>query len=123
MSYTIRTAEEFRIPITSQSRAWDLGAENVLARMAFAASLELSDAINLDELRDTKGKEYNSKVLFGDYRTTYEAMLCLREGITPEHPDFKRFVKAHVDRGLAFILEYANLDLAQLFELLAPSKG
>jgi DNA sulfur modification protein DndE len=123
MSYTIRTAEEFKIPITSQSRAWDLGAENVLARMAFTASLELTEAINLNELRDTKGKEYNAKILFGDYRATYEAMLCLREGITPAHPDFKRFVKAHVDRGLAFILEYANLDLAQLFELLAPSKS
>ena len=123
MSYTIRTAEEFKIPITSQSRAWDLGAENVIARMAFTASLEMGEPVDLENLKDTKGKEYNAKVLFGDYRKTYEAMLCLREQITPEHPDFKRYIKAHIDRGLGRILEYSSLDLSQLFEVLAPTKN
>lgn len=123
MSYTIRTAEEFKIPITSTSRAWDLGAENVIARMAFTASLEMREPVDLENLKDTKGKEYNAKVLFGDYRKTYEAMLCLREQITPEHPDFKRYIKAHIDRGLGRILEYSSLDLSQLFEVLAPTKN
>lgn len=123
MSYTIRTAEEFKIPIASQSRFWDLGAENVIARMAFAVSLEMGEPIDLENMRDTKGKEYNAKVLFGDYQKTYEAMLCLREQITPEHPDFKRYIKAHIDRGLLRLLEYSSLDLSQLFELLTPAKN
>ena len=45
MSYTIKTAEAFKLPIASQTRAWDLGAENVIARMAFATSLEMPEAI------------------------------------------------------------------------------
>ena len=86
--------------------------------MAFATSLEMPEAINIDNLFDSKGKEYNAKVLFGSFRTTYESMLCLREGITPSHPDFKKYVKAHVDRGLGVLIDYGNLDLAQLFDVL-----
>ena len=114
--------EAFKLPIASQTRAWDLGAENVIARMAFATSLEMSEVINIDNLLDSKGKEYNAKVLFGSFRTTYESMLCLREGITPSHPDFKKYVKAHVDRGLGVLIEYGNLDLAQLFDVLVEVK-
>lgn len=122
MSYTIKTAEAFKLPVASQTRAWDLGAENVIARMAFATSLEMPEAIDIESLLDSKGKEYNAKVLFGSYRTTYESMLCLREGITPSHPDFKKYVKAHVDRGLGVLIDYGNLDLAQLFDVLIEVK-
>jgi len=122
MSYTIKTAEAFKLPIASQTRAWDLGAENVIARMAFTTSLEKAEPIDIENLLDSKGKEYNAKVLFGSFRTTYESMLCLREGITPSHPDFKKFVKAHVDRGLGVLIEYGNLDLAQLFDVLVDVK-
>ena len=122
MSYTIKTAEAFKLPIASQTRAWDLGAENVIARMAFATSLEMPEAIDIESLLDSKGKEYNARVLFGSFRTTYESMLCMREGITPSHPDFKKYVKAHVDRGLAVLIDYGNLDLAQLFDVLVEVK-
>ena len=122
MSYTIKTAEAFKLPIASQTRAWDLGPENVIARMAFATSLEMTDAIDIESLLDSKGKEYNAKVLFGSFRMTYESMLCLREDITPSHPDFKKYVKAHVDRGLGVLIDYGNLDLAQLFDVLVEVK-
>ena len=122
MSYTIKTAEAFKLPIASQTRAWDLGAENVIARMAFTTSLEKAEPIDIENLLDSKGKEYNAKVLFGPFRTTYESMLCLREGITPSHPDFKKFIKAHVDRGLGVLIDYGNLDLAQLFDVLIEVK-
>ena len=122
MSYTIKTAEAFKLPIASQTRAWDLGAENVIARMAFATSLEMPEAIDIESLLDSKGKEYNARVLFGSFRTTYESMLCLRESITPSHPDFKKYVKAHVDRGLGVLIDYGNLDLAQLFDVLVVVK-
>ena len=122
MSYTIKTAEAFKLPIASQTRAWDLGAENVIARMAFATSLEMTEVIDIEGLLDSKGKEYNAKVLFGPFRTTYESMLCLREGITPSHPDFKKYIKAHIDRGLGVLIDYGNLDLAQLFDVLIEVK-
>ena len=122
MSYTIKTAEAFKLPIASQTRAWDLGAENVIARMAFTTSLEMTEPIHIDSLLDAKGKEYNAKVLFGSFRATYEAMLCLREGITASHPDFKKYVKAHVDRGLGVLIDFGNLDLAQLFDVLVDVK-
>ena len=60
MSYTIKTAEAFKLPIASQTRAWDLGAENVIARMAFTTSLEKAEPIDIENLLDSKGKEYNA---------------------------------------------------------------
>ena len=121
MNYSIHTAEAFKLPIASQSKSWNLGAENVIARLAFAASLESSEPIELGELLDSKGKEYNSKVLFGGLKATYESMLCLREGITPTHPEFKKYVKAHVDRGLGMILEYSSMDFVDVLERFVPS--
>jgi len=72
MNYSIHTAEAFKLPIASQSKSWNLGAENVIARLAFAASLESSEPIELGELLDSKGKEYNSRVLFGGLKDTAE---------------------------------------------------
>ena len=123
MNYSIHTAESFKIPIASQSKSWNLGAENVIARLAFAASLESAEPIQLNELLDSKGKEYNSKVLFGTLKATYESMLCMREGITATHPEFKKYVKAHVDRGLGMILEYSSMDFIDVLERFVPDSS
>jgi DNA sulfur modification protein DndE len=120
MNYSIKTAERFKLPIAVQSRTWDLGPENVIARMAFSLSLEMPDPIDINNLEDTKGKEYPVKVLFGELQSVYEGMLCLREEISNTHPDFKRFVKGHVDRGLELLLSHAGMDLSQVVELYAP---
>ena len=116
MNYSIKTAEKFKLPIASQSRTWDLGPENVIARMAFAVSLEIDEPMDIDSLLDSKGKEYPSKVLFGGLQSTYEGMLCLKENIAPSHPDFKKYIKGHVDRGLERLLSHVGMDLSQVIE-------
>ena len=122
MNYTIKTAEKFKLPIASQSRTWDLGPENVIARMAFAVSLELDEPMHIDDLLDSKGKEYPSKVLYGRLQSTYEGMLCLKESIAPSHPDFNKYVKGHVDRGLERLLSHVGMDLSQVIEFYSERK-
>ena len=116
MNYSIKTAEKFKLPIAAQSRSWDLGAENVIARMAFAISLEMEEPIAIDQMLDSKGKEYPSKVLFGEYQSVYEGMLSQRESLPPSHPNFKKLVKCHVDRGLDRLLAHSSMDLSQIID-------
>lgn len=122
MSYSIHTALKHKLPIASISKSWGLGKENIIARMAFTISLRMDEAINFETLYDSKGKEYRAKVLFGEHQNIYEELLCKRENINKDHPNFKKYIKAHIDRGLDLISEYSTMDLPQFIDTFSSQK-
>lgn len=87
-----------------------LGAENVIARIAFAYSLSKNEQLDLKDLADGKGKLYPAKVLFGEYQEVYLGMLCELYGIKLIDNNLSKLVKLHIDHGLDIMAPYANND-------------
>jgi len=103
MIKSIKTSEANRIIVTDLTNKLGMGPENVIARIAFAYSISLDRKLDLSQFRDSKGKEYSSKVLFGEYQEYYLAVICQKYGINMMDLDIPRYVKMHIDDGLELI--------------------
>jgi DNA sulfur modification protein DndE len=111
MFKTIKTSEENKKVIAELTQKLGLGAENVIARLAFAYSLKHHgklDPNNKVHSRDAKGKEYSSNVLFGTHLPYYIALVCQRYQVHKTHKDIPRYVKLHIDHGLEAMFEQTN---------------
>lgn len=104
----IRTSKENREVVALLSRKLGLGAENVIARMAFAYSLSKDRKLNLNEIKDAGGKEYSKSVLFGDYYDIYLGILCVHYGIYKTDQNLPKYIKLHIDDGLNLLYEEIN---------------
>lgn len=100
MFNTIKTSKENKERVTQLTRKLGLGAENVIARLAFTYSLSQDQRLDVGDLLDSQGKEYNYKVLFGEYGDFYMAMLCLHYNLHISDKDLPKYVKMHIDKGL-----------------------
>ena len=80
-----------------------MGPENVIARIAFAYSVAQGRTLDLKEIDDSKGKEYSSKVLFGDNQEIYTAIICQLYNIGSSDLDIPKYIKMHIDDGLELI--------------------
>ncbi|MCI1741548.1 MAG: DndE family protein [Prevotella sp.] len=80
-----------------------LGAENIIARIALAYSLESGHHFDPSQVSDSGGKEYSKKILFGNYYAIYEAMLCTLYNIKSMDKDIPKYFKLHLDDGLEMI--------------------
>ncbi|ASU34252.1 DNA sulfur modification protein DndE [Mucilaginibacter xinganensis] len=97
--------------VTQLTNKLNLGAENVIARLAFSFSLSRERKLNLSDMKDSGGKEYNNKVLFGNYADIYMAVLCVHYSLYKSDKDLSKYVKMHIDDGLELInQEIANKD-------------
>jgi DNA sulfur modification protein DndE len=103
MFSTIRTSRANKDVVTQLTNKLNLGAENVIARLAFSYSLNTNRKLNLHEMEDAGGKEYNSKVLFGNYGDIYLALLCIHYNLYRSDKDLAKYVKMHIDDGLELI--------------------
>lgn len=99
----IRTSKENKELVSELTRKHNLGAENVIARLAIAHSLKDGKKLDLKNLADSGGKEYSRKVLFGEYENIYLGMICNLYGIYKNDKDLGRLVKLHLDEGLKII--------------------
>ncbi len=111
MFKTIKTSEANKKVIAELTQKLGLGAENVIARLAFAYSLKYHGKIDLtdkNQVRDAKGKEYSSQVLFGSHLPFYTALICQRYQVYKTHKDIPKYVKLHVDHGLEAMAEQTN---------------
>jgi len=99
----IKTTKENKELVTLLTRKLNLGAENIIARLAFAYSLQQERVLKVQDCGDSQGKEYTTKVLFGEYADIYIGMVCMHYGIYRTDRDIGRYVKMHVDDGLALI--------------------
>ena len=110
MSFKITTSEISREIISTLTNKLGLGAENVIARLAFAYSVSKDEGnvLSLQEQKDSKGKQYSSGVLFGDYYPYYVAILSDKYQVHKSNKDISKYVKLHVDNGLLEMNELTN---------------
>lgn len=122
MFSSVRTSIENKSVVTKLTNKLGLGAENVVARMAIAYSLENSEKLKLTDLKDSRGKEYSRNVLFGDYQEIYIGMICARYGLYKLDKDIPKYIKLHLDEGLSLLnTEYeSNLNM-DIFDFLVEN--
>ena len=105
MIKSIKTSENNRAVVKELTNKLGLGPENLIARIAFAYSISQRRKLKLNDIEDSKGKEYSSAVLFGDYLPVYVAVICQLYGLYKTDYDIPRYAKMHIDDGLHLIVE------------------
>jgi len=96
----IKTSSNNREIVVELTRKFNLGAENIIARIAIGYSLQSGVKFAPTEVKDSGGKEYSRNVLFGNYYSIYEALICTYYQINNNDKDLPRYFKIHLDDGL-----------------------
>ena len=96
----IKTSTKNRDNVVELTRKFNLGAENIIARIAIAYSLQSGTRFSPLDVKDSGGKEYSKNVLFGSYYPVYLAMICTLYQIPDTDKDIPRYFKLHLDDGL-----------------------
>lgn len=101
----IRTSNKNREIVAELTRKFNLGAENIIARIAIGYSLQSGVRFAPTDIKDSGGKEYSKNVLFGTYYLIYEALVCTHYQINNSNKDLPRYFKMHLDDGLQRIYD------------------
>ena len=101
----IKTSLQNKDNVIDLTRKFNLGAENIIARIAIAYSLKSGKKFSPLDVKDSGGKEYSKKVLFGSNYNIYLAMLCTHYNIEDTDKDITRYLKIHLDDGLEMIAQ------------------
>ena len=105
----IRTSKANKEVVSQLTRKLNLGAENVIARIALAYSLKSNKKLDLKDVQDSGGKAYSRKVLFGDYDKYYIALVAQHYQLHITNQDLGKYLKLHVDDGLEILQKDENL--------------
>lgn len=108
MLKTIKTSEANRLIVAELTSKLAMGPENLIARIAFAYSISQGRKLNLLDIKDSRGKEYSGKVLWGDYSNYYIAIICQHYGLHKTDYDVPKYMKMHIDDGLESIVKVTN---------------
>lgn len=100
----IKTSAANKEAVTILTRKFGLGAENIIARIAIAYSLQSGIHFSPLEIKDSGGKEYSKNVLFGNHYNIYAAIICKHYNIRLSDKDLPRYIKLHLDDGLEKIM-------------------
>lgn len=103
MLKSIKTSESNRTVVAELTKKLNMGPENIIARIALAYSIAQGRRLDISQMADSKGKEYSSKVLFGEYEGFYTAIVCQHYGINSVNIDIPKYIKMHIDDGLSLI--------------------
>jgi DNA sulfur modification protein DndE len=110
----IKTSKENKEIVSQLTRKLGLGTENIIARIAYSYSLSKGTILDLNNIENSMGKEYNKSVLFGDYADIYVAMVCTHYNLYKTDKDIAKYIKMHVDEGLKLlnqeVEERSNID-------------
>ncbi|KQX00750.1 DndE family protein [Flavobacterium sp. Root420] len=104
----IKTSKENKEIVVALTRKLGLGAENVIARIAYSYSLSQERKLDLNNIQDAGGKEYSKSVLFGDYYDIYLGLVCVHYNLYKTDKDIGRYIKMHVDDGLILLNKEVN---------------
>lgn len=96
----IKTSAANKDNVVMLTRKFGLGAENVIARIAIAYSLQSGVKFSPLNVKDSGGKEYSKNVLFGSNYILYLSLLCTHYQIHDTDKDIPRYFKLHLDDGL-----------------------
>lgn len=99
----IKTSKENKEIVSKLTRKLNLGAENIISRIAFAYSLSKGTKLDLADIKNSQGKEYSNSVLFGEYLPYYISMVCVNYKIYKNDKDIPKYIKMHIDDGLEMI--------------------
>lgn len=105
MLRSIKTSEKNRELVAELTAKLGLGPENLISRIAFAYSISQGRRLHLSDIHDSKGKEYSSGVLFGDYLPVYVALVCQHYDLPKFDYDIPKYIKMHIDDGLSLVSE------------------
>ena len=100
MFTSIKTSRANKDIVTDLSRKFNLGAENIIARIALTYSLSQSRLLSLSDIADSQGKEYSKNVLFGSNMPYYIGLICVKYGLYKTDKDIPKYIKLHIDDGL-----------------------
>ncbi len=100
MFNSLRTSIENKQRVTELTNKLALGAENVIARIALGYSLSKDANLELKSIKDSKGKEYSKRVLFGEYYPIYSSMVCQKYQLHNLNKEIPRYLKMHIDDGI-----------------------
>jgi len=101
----IRTSSKNREIVVQLTRKFNFGAENIIARIAIGYSLQSGVRFAPTNVQDSGGKEYSKNVLFGNYYSIYEALICTHYIINNNDKDLPRYFKMHLDHGLGLVYQ------------------
>jgi len=99
----IKTSKANREVVTQLTRKLNLGTENIIARIALTHSLSKNLKMDLNEIKDSSGKEYSKSVLLGDNEDIYIGLICTHYGIYKSDKNISKYIKMHIDDGLGLI--------------------
>lgn len=100
MFTSIKTSRANKDIVTDLSRKFNLGAENIIARIALTYSLSKDRLLSLTNIADSQGKEYSKNVLFGNNLPYYIGLICVKYGLYKTDKDIPKYIKLHIDDGL-----------------------
>lgn len=100
MFTSIKTSRANKYIVTDLSRKFNLGAENIIARIALTYSLSKDRLLSLTDISDSQGKEYSKNVLFGNNLPYYVGLICVKYGLYKTDKDIPKYIKMHIDDGL-----------------------
>lgn len=100
MFTSIKTSRSNKYIVTDLSRKFNLGAENIIARIALTYSLSKGRILSLTDISDSQGKEYSKNVLFGSNLPYYVGLVCVKYGLYKTDKDIPKYIKMHIDDGL-----------------------
>ncbi|WP_297905909.1 DndE family protein [uncultured Parabacteroides sp.] len=100
MFTSIKTSRTNKDIVTDLSRKFNLGAENIIARIALTYSLSKDRLLSLTDIADSQGKEYSKNVLFGNNLPYYIGLICVKYGLYKTDKDIPKYIKLHIDDGL-----------------------
>lgn len=100
MFTSIKTSKSNKYIVTDLSRKFNLGAENIIARIALTYSLSKDRILSLTDISDSQGKEYSKNVLFGSNLPYYVGLVCVKYGLYKTDKDIPKYIKMHIDDGL-----------------------
>ncbi len=100
MFTSIKTSRANKYIVTDLSRKFNLGAENIIARIALTYSLSKDRLLSLTDISDSQGKEYSKNVLFGSSLPYYVGLICVKYGLYKTDKDIPKYIKMHIDDGL-----------------------
>ena len=100
MFTSIKTSRSNKYIVTDLSRKFNLGAENIIARIALTYSLSKDRLLSLTGISDSQGKEYSKNVLFGSNLPYYVGLVCVKYGLYKTDKDIPKYIKMHIDDGL-----------------------
>ena len=100
---SIKTSLSNKEVVTNLTAKLNLGAENVIARVALSLSLSKMKKFNISDVKDSKGKEYTKNIFFGDYYFIYVSLVCQLYQINRLDPSIPKLIKIHLDDGLEIL--------------------